>query len=149
MMMETIGSESGSRIVISGCFVPSGKNGKALAALSRTSCAFKFTSVSSSNSRMIWEYPSALAERRLSSPAIANSSSSSRSVTSDSIVAGEAPSRVVSTVTMGMSTWGNRLILTRGIDMAPSNTNAPTNMTVMTGRRIERSAIHIRAVGRL
>ena len=92
---------------------------------------------------IICEKPSALTDRRLFTPAMEMNSSSNLSVTSISMVPGEAPSRTVSTVTIGTSTLGNRSILILLMEIKPSPMSAPTIIMASTGRRIQRSAIHI------
>ncbi len=82
-------------------------------------------------------------------PEMAIISSSSLSVTSVSIVPGEAPSRVVSIVIRGSSTLGKRSMGIRPMETNPSTINAPIIMTAITGRLMHKSAIHIQLVPNL
>ena len=87
----------------------------------------------------ICEIPSEETELNSRMPSIVLICSSRTSVTSVSTVSGEAPSRIVVTVTKGNSTSGFRSTLSRLRDTRPSTTSATFSMSAKTGRRIEMS----------
>ena len=72
-------------------------------------------------------------------PSTDESSSSSTSVTADSMTAGLAPRRVTETDTIGGSTSGNSRTDSWRYPMMPNSTRPALNMAARTGRRIERS----------
>ena len=70
-------------------------------------------------------------------PSMVLISSSRMSVTSVSIVSGEAPGRIVVTVTNGKSTRGFKSRSRRKSEIKPSTTRLAISMNANTGRRIE------------
>jgi hypothetical protein len=93
-----------SSLETTGGSTSSGSEASASATLSRTSCAARSTSRSSSNSTEIWETPAGVDVTCLI-PSIEESSFSMTSVTADSTTSGLAPGRIVVTET-SKSTFG-------------------------------------------
>ena len=142
---DRIGAASGSTFSITGGSESSGRSAASRDILSRTSCALRSASSSSSNSRLTMLTPSALIDRIWRKPAIVLSCSSMTSVTSVSMVPGEAPGRAVVTETYGNSTSGKRSTPSRLNETKPSTTSEAISIVANTGRRIETSASHISA----
>ena len=140
---ERIGVASGSTFSITGGSASTGRSAPNRDILSRTSCALRSASSSSSNSRLTMLTPSALTERIWRSPAIVLSCSSMMSVTSVSTVPGEAPGRAVVTETYGNSTSGKRSTPSRLNETMPSTTNDAISIVAKTGLRIDTSASHM------
>src|ERR1043165_5173479 len=79
-------------------------------------------------------------ERRLSMPSTVLTTSSIGCETSVSISSGDAPGKVVRTVTVGKSTAGNRSTPSLKKAAAPTTASDKTIIAAKTGRRIQTSA---------
>jgi hypothetical protein len=105
---NSTGAASGSIFAMTGLFVPSGKSGWTVDTCSRTSWAAMLMSLSSWKLTMTCDTPSVEIERSSSIPLMVLIASSILSETSVSISCGDAPGNVVTTVTIGRSTFGKR-----------------------------------------
>jgi hypothetical protein len=93
---------------MTGLLVPSGRSGWTVDTCSRTSCAATLMSLSNWKLTMTCDTPSVEIERSSSMPLMVLIASSILSESSVSTSCGDAPGSVVTTVTIGRSTFGKR-----------------------------------------
>ena len=135
-----IGKASASVFSMTGSSMSSGRRPRTRATLSRTSWAASSIGRSRLNSRVMVAICSWLLLVRVRSPSTLVSSSSSTSVTADSITCGLAPGRITVTVTTGASASGNSRTASRVYPMMPTSTMPRLTIEESTGRRMKSSA---------
>src|SRR2546427_4586839 len=141
------GTASMSNLSMIGASVPAGNWDKMVFTLSRTSCAAMSRLRSRKNWIVMRETPSMVVLLSSSIPWTVLMISSNGRVTLVSISSGDAPRRVVVTVTMGSSTFGNWSMPICRNENQPRTTRNRLIIVAKTGREMHRSAMPRPRVG--
>ena len=111
-----------------------------------TSCAAASMFRLSSKSIVMLVLPCTLDETIDSMPAIVENSRSSGVATDEAIVSGFAPGRLADTAMVGRSMFGRSLTGRKRYPMIPKTRIPTMTSVVMTGRRMNKAAIFMRAI---
>ena len=138
--MVRTGAESLSCLLTIGGCTSGGRSRTTVATRSRTSCAATSMSRSRLKVAMTNETPEPDTERSSLIPSTVFTTSSIRCESTVSTSSGDAPGRLVRTVTVGRSTDGKRSTPSWPNAAAPTTTRARMIITAKTGRRMQTSA---------